>query len=146
MPQPHLPASLTQNPLADYENQSAILCDWNKTSRRDQSMYRMPPPHKHFCADDAPGRKLYLRLVYHKDFTALGGATQIMFKAEPFDGSRRHVIRVELIPVAAGLLGTVHRGIRIAQQDSGLRTVIRVDANTDTCRDQQLMIFDCIRL
>ena len=61
----------------------------------------MLPAQQDFCANNASRLKLDLRLVHQEHFAAFHRPAKIALEAEPFDRPRSHVLRIELVPVAA---------------------------------------------
>src|ERR1700676_548954 len=73
----------------------------------------MDPAYKRFHARNLSRLKTYLWLVMQHQFVPLHSEAKVGFDRLPLDGSDVHLLRIELIVVAAFFLGLIHGCVRI---------------------------------
>ncbi len=94
-------------------------------------MLGVAPAQQRFEADEFAGRGFHLRLVVHLEFASFQRAAQAVFEVE----SGRHIggkaALVELVVVPPLLLGVVHGGVGMLDEQVGLVAVFGVDGDAD---------------
>ena len=80
------------------------------------------------------------RLVVQAQLSLGQGLAQPALQGQALQGGGVHVGSVELVAVAALLLGAVHRGVGVLHQRLRVPAVLRVEADADAGRHEQLLV------
>src|SRR5215216_344101 len=102
----------------------------------------MLPAHERLHAPDLACVDTDLRLVVNPELFALQSPAQLIFEREPMKRPLVHVRRVELIAVAAELLGAIERRSSAFQQPLRVRAVLRIKTDADAGGDVKLVTLD----
>ena len=100
-----------------------------------EAALRIVPAHQRFDADDAAGGEADLRLVMQHELPLGDGAAQARLERQPLHGAALHVVRAELVRVAARFLGAVHRAVGVAQQRLRVGAVVGIERDADAGGD-----------
>ncbi len=76
----------------------------------------MPPAHQRLHADDAVIARVHLRLIVHDELPCVDGGVKLALQREAFGGQRAEFAVVELLGIAAALLGAPHRRMGVLQK------------------------------
>ena len=139
-------ARFMQDPVADRQNQAAVLRYGNKLCRRDSSSNGMRPAYQCFRAGNLSCSQIDLGLVVQREFLPFQGAPQALFDELPLYGSDVHGWLEKLIALPSVFLCLVHRGIRVLDECLGIQTVVWIDTQADACGDVKIVPVDRVSL
>ena len=121
-PRRGLAAGLAEHPLADLDDQPALLGDRDEAGGGDRAELRVLPAQQRLDAEHPRGVGEHdLGLVGERELPGGERVAQLGLELEPLDGARAHRAVEELQLRLAVLLGLVHRGVGVAQQLLGGR-------------------------
>src|SRR5262249_25591708 len=91
----------------------------------------MLPSHQRFESADAPALQGYDRLVMHSELAMWQSSAQSGFQLRKRRVARVHALIEKLVTTAALILRSIHCGIRISKDLSGLigRRLVECDSN-----------------
>jgi hypothetical protein len=112
--------------------------------RRHQPVLRVFPADQRLHADDAAAGDVVLRLVMQAQLVALQRPPQTALQGQPLERTGVHVLRKELVVVAAVLLGVIHGRISIAQQGIDVSAVAGINGDAHARGGHQLMPVDVV--
>src|SRR3954451_4954628 len=101
----------------------------------------MVPAHERFHADDLKAANINLRLVLHKKLRSLKTSSNITFEHKLFERARRATRRVKMKIVAALHFRAIECDAGRLQKSCSIATVVRIHADADTARHEDLLIF-----
>ena len=142
VPLARLGAGRAQDPLADRDDQAGELRDGDELARRDQAQLGVAPAQERLGAEDLGGLEVEEGLEVELELVVGDGLAEAALEGEPLDGLGVHGGRVELVVVAALLLGPVHRRVGVADERLGIVTVRRVHGDAHARRDEELAAVD----
>ena len=125
-----LGAHRVEHPLAEAEDQAALLGDGYEAPRQQQAQLRVLPAHQGLGAHQAAVGG-HQRLVVKHQLVAIEGAAQGVFEGQALAAHRVHARGEELDAVAARLLGPVHGHVGPVEEDLGVPPVVGVDRHAD---------------
>ena len=115
LPPPDLAERLLEDVVADLVDEAVRLGGRDERAGAEQSVLRMLPPHERL--DSAHMLRTCLKdwLIVDDQFASLGGAAQVDFHLEPFDGDVVHLGSKYPVAALALALSRVHSEVCIAQ-------------------------------
>ena len=108
------------HPAADRLDQPAVLGDRDELAGVEQAALGVVPAHQRLDAGDLAGAEAIDRLVVQLELVALERVAQLALGLEAAHGAGPHLGVEELAAGAAALLGPVHRGVGVADQQLGV--------------------------
>ena len=87
-PAPHLRAGLAQHPIADLDDQPALLGQRDEFVRRDEAALRMRPAQQRLDGLDPQILEREARLIVQREFAALQRLAQVGLQRQPFGRAR----------------------------------------------------------
>ena len=105
VPAPDLGAGGAQHPGADRHDQAGLLGQRDELGRRHQAEVGMVPAQQRLDAEHGAVGEADLGLVVDHELALLERLPQPALQHQPLEGGRVHVVGVELVVVAALLLG-----------------------------------------
>ena len=111
-----LKARLLQDPGSDRNDETRFLGDAQKFDRGELSTVGVVPAQQRFDAADHPGPQIHDRLVHDAELGARDRPTECRFGGQPRQGMGVEIVVEELDAVPTALLGSVHRGVRVAHE------------------------------
>src|SRR3954453_1794347 len=108
-----------QCPGADGHDRSGVFGDGDELGRRHDRAVTLLPAHQGFEADHIAGFEIEDRLMEETKLAAIERAIQRGLDREPMSDALVHRFVVDGEAVAAGVLGAVHRRVRVAQEVFG---------------------------
>lgn len=130
-----LAAGCEQDPAAQREDHPGLFCEGDELARRRDRAVLVAHAHQRLGGDHASAGGLMYRLVVENEPVLGDCLAQPALHLELADRFGIHVGGVEVECVAAGVLGTVHRGVGVAQQGFEAVVVVGKHARPDTRRD-----------
>ena len=118
------------------------LGDGDELARRDQAQLGVPPAEQRLGAEHLGRLQVEEGLEVELELVVGDGLAQAALEREPLDGLGVHRGRVELVVVAALLLGPVHRRVGVAHQGLRVVAVGGVDGDAHARRDEELAAVD----
>ncbi len=146
LPAACLAAGLAQDELAQRNDQPGFLGQRNEVRRRDQSALRVAPAHQCLGGLQAVIGQTQARLVEDFQLADFQRLAQLVLQLQVVHAGCLRAVGEELQGVAAQVLGLLHGGAGLAQQDLGIAAVVRQQADTDGGADHQLLFADDDRL
>ena len=104
------------HPLADLEDQPALLGDRDELAGRNIAALRMAPAHERLEPGDIAGLDIDLRLVDEAQLVAGTRMAQVVLDHAAVAHRCAHLHLVEAIDAAAVLLGAIERGVGVLHQ------------------------------
>src|SRR5215204_1019974 len=92
LPLAHFGARLIQDPVTNRNDQSSLLSDRNKVSRRYQTTSRMIPPNEGFETCQTSGCERDYRLVINAEFLLFDSLSQVAFQLQPRNCASVHAV------------------------------------------------------
>src|SRR5215216_4752913 len=102
----------------------------------------MLPTHERFHSNEMKAVYINQRLVMHEKLGTLQTRSYITFEHELFESARGAARSVEVKIITALHLGAIQCDARRLQQSRRVATVLRIQADTDTARHEDLLIFE----
>jgi hypothetical protein len=136
-PRLRLSARLVQHPAPDGLDEAALLGDRDEQVRQHQPAPWVLPAHERFHAGDNAVGEPDDRLVPEQQLVALQRHLELHAGLQPFDDPVVHVRLEHGVPVLAGGLRRVHRGVRLTQQLVGVLADV-AQREADARRDHHL--------
>ena len=138
VPLAHLPAGLVEHPVADGDDQPGAFGQGDEGIGHQQPALRMLPAQQRLGADGfAAGGKL--GLVMQDEFTTVQGGAQVVQQLQVVTRIGVHRLFEEAVAVLAIALGVVHGCVGVAQQLLLAGAVARIERDTNTGGDAQLL-------
>src|SRR6185369_10784675 len=102
----------------------------------------MLPAHECFHTDEMKPANVNLRLVLHEKLGALEPRPDVAFEHKLFERARGPTRRVEMKIITALHLRTIECDARRLQESRGVAAVVRIHADPDTARHEDLLIVE----
>ena len=115
LPAIQLLAGNAQNVLAERHDQLGIFRQRNEITRPEHAFFRVLPAHQRLGADH-PSLPVYLRLIQQEEIAMLQPLVDRLLQRHARQHAGLHFRIEELEPVAAAVLGAVHRQFGLLQQ------------------------------
>ena len=109
---------------------------------REEAELGMVPADQRFDTDDVLRADLDDRLEVEDELLLTESFPQKIFQGQPLQGPGIHGRRVELVVVATGVLGPIHRRVGVAHQRLRIGAVVRIDSDADAGGDEELAFAD----
>src|SRR5258707_1799762 len=138
LPNARLPAGLANDPVADFQNQAALLGDRNEFSGQYQTAAWMMPPDQCFDAAHLAGRDVDLRLVVQLELTFRQRAAKFRLDFQALAGKAHHAGVEESERLAAASLGEINLLIGERHNIFLSRAVVRLSRESVTPTDSKL--------
>ncbi len=135
-------ASGLDDPVADVDDNSGVLCDLYELARQQQPSFRVLPANQSLDADGALVGQLHLRLVVEFELIFFQSRASLVFGSEPVFGIGIHALAVELKIIAALLFCAVHGEVGVLHQRVGLNAIGWNHRDADTRSDDQFLTVD----
>ncbi|MCX5543346.1 hypothetical protein M3A49_28305 [Paraburkholderia sp. CNPSo 3076] len=129
----------------DAANQPGFLGDRNEHRRRHAAEFCIGPSQKRLGADHRARRHIDLRLIQHGQPAVAERLAQARRNAQARGRGFAQFRAIELVLIAAVLLGQIHRGVGIAHQRVGIVAVGGVEADADAGLDEEFVTRDLDR-
>ena len=111
-----LRARLAQDELAERQDQSSRLGDWDEPCRRNEPARWRVPPQQRFGADDLGRFEIDLRLIVKTELISVEPQAKFLFDAEQLPDAFRHFRAEDLVSPASAVLGCVHCDVGVADE------------------------------
>src|ERR1043166_5276597 len=128
-------AGLAQDPLAERNDQAALLRDRDELVWRNEAALRVTPAHQRLGAGTLLGTDVDDGLIVQLEFAARRRLAHVVFELAPFARFRLHGPLEQTIPAAALRLRLVEREVSILDQRVGVAAVERSERNADAGAD-----------
>jgi hypothetical protein len=137
-----LTQGFADHPVAEFDRQFAAVDHVQKFAGKEQAAGRMVPANQGFRANHNPQAHIDLGLVV-KGKLAFGQGLADLLQFIPVKPGPAVVFRVEqMVAIAPGLFGGIHRLVGVTQQGVGIRAVLRVERDADTGRNVDAVLVD----
>src|SRR5690554_2985821 len=128
-PARQLAAGGQDHPAADLGNAAAFLRQGNELTGCQQAPARVLPANQCLDAGYLVGVQIELGLVVQNEFVIGQGLAQILVQFQPHHLPVLHAFHIELIGVAALLLGPVQGNVGVAQQGVGIQAALGIQGH-----------------
>lgn len=145
-PAAHLAARLIDDPVADGDDESALLRQGQEAGRRDGPLLRVLPAQQGLGTDHLAATGSVFGLVVQGELPPLQGVLQLLLQQELLVGVGVHGAVKVVVVVAPPLLGVVHGGVGVEGQLVQAGAVLGIDRNADAGGDVQAVVFTLIGL
>ena len=118
-----------QNPIAERNDQTALLGDGNEPIRRHQTQFGMLPADQGFSPDNSPLLEVNLGLIVKNELGPLKSLAQTVFKQQALKHSLIHFAGKKLIGITSRLFGPIHGNVGVLEQRLEIFAVLRIDTD-----------------
>ena len=145
-PGAHLAARLVDDPVADGDDEPALLRQRQEAGRRDGTMLRVLPAQQGLGSDHLAATGTVFGLVVQGQLPPLQGVLQLLVQQELLVGVGVHGAVEVVVVVAPLLLGVIHGGIGVEGQLVQAGAILGIDGNADAGGDVQAVVLPLIGL
>src|SRR5450631_700788 len=129
------------HPLAKFDGQQMIFNDREKHARRQQSPYRVLPSNERLDANNLARTHIYFGLVVKDKLMRSKCEANVLKVLMPATHALVVIGIKDVIAVTACQLGLIHSLVGLAQQQIRIHLFgLRIERNTDTCRNTEAKI------
>ncbi len=136
-PQHILGTGFVEHPVADIDDEIALLGDGDKLGRGDQCAPRRLPADQRLDADDVAAIHQMLGLIVERQLLLVEGIAQLVVDVQAAIRLLLHGGVKEAASLATGRLGLIHGGIRLLEQIIHSLLPIRKQGDADAGTDVQ---------
>ena len=144
-PGKNLSARVAKDPFTQRRNEIDFFRHRNKFRRAHHAACGVPPAQQRFCPGQGAGTDADFGLKHQRKFVALQGQPEIAFHRQTRQRAIVHLLAIELVTVAALLLGMRHRRARIANDQVARQAVRWKHCDADAAGDDQFVTCDIKR-